>query len=71
MSPFDSFYINDSEAYCVNGVPVFNNPIVFQYEAEAYKYNKITIYHDVYDYFEPSSIFSEKTGIKNLRIWTD
>lgn len=65
MSPFDSFYINDSD------VVVFNNPSVFQYETEAYKYNKITIYHDVYDYFEPSSIFREKTGIKEIRLWTD
>ncbi len=67
MSPFDSFYINDSEVYCVKGTPVS----VFQYETEAYKYNKIMIYHDVYDYFEPSSIFSEKTGIKEIRLWTD
>lgn len=62
MIPSDSFYIN---------IFPFDLPYVFRETAEAYMRMGVRYFNNVYDCFKPPITFSGKTGIKNLRIWTD
>lgn len=62
MTPFDSFYIS---------VFAFDSPYVFKDTAEAYASRRIRYFNNVYDCFKPPTTFRDKTGMKNLRTWTD
>ncbi len=65
-TPFDSFYLN---------IFPLDSSSVFEYTAVTYPHVGVKCFKNVHDCFKPPTTFSGKTsgktGIKNLRIWTD
>jgi len=62
MIPSDSFYVS---IFPLDSLDVFRDT------AKAYTHRRIRYFNNVYDCFKSPTTFSGKTGIKNLRIWTD